>query len=689
MDSKKPWHALSIEKCLKELHVEKEQGLSEDAVEERREEFGPNRLEEISKKPWWKILISQLHSNVIYLLSAACLLAFLSYRLPEGFAILAVIIINVAISFFSEWRAVLSMTALLSQEKQSVRVRRKGNEIAISDANLVPGDIVLIEKGLIPADMRILKADHLRTNEASLTGEFAPVDKKEKEVDEKRNLTERNNMLYKGTAVVEGSGEAVVVATGNDTELGRVAQLAEQAEKSAAPLQERLNRLSKILGWITIGVALSIVLLGLLIRLQEAKQIIETALAMGVAAIPEGLPIAATIALAHGMYLMSKQNAIVNRLMAVETLGTTNIIFSDKTGTLTENRMHLSEILTANGTEEFPNEISEKGIKLIEIGVYCTTANLEEEKGDPTEIALLEAGKTIDIDRQRLIDKHPQVRIEKFDPRIKMMATVHKNDGRFFVAVKGAPEAVIDAATCINGKEMDAEKKEEWEKKAEKLAAKGLRILAIAEKSIENPEENPYKELNLVGFVCFEDPVRRGVKEAIDTCQEAGIKVIMVTGDQLETAKAIAKDAGLVGEAEDPETKAMTGEELKEEEEFNEKKIKKILETNIFARVSPKAKLSLIKIYQEHGKVVAMTGDGINDAPALKKADIGIAMGIRGTQAAKQVADIVLKDDEFKTIVTAVKQGRVIFQNIRKSIMFMLCTNIAEVITISLAIFLG
>lgn len=686
---KKSWHVLSVEESLQELAVDKEKGLSEEEVSERRKKSGSNRLEEVSKKPWWLILVSQFNNTTIYLLSACCLIAFLSLRVPEGFTILAVIAVNIAIGFFSEYRAVRSMASLLRQETLDVKVRRNGKKQKVSDADLVPGDIVLVEEGLIAADMRVLKVDHLRINEASLTGEFVPVDKNEEKIEEERSLTERSNMLYKGTTIVEGSGVAVVVETGNQTELGRVSKLAERSENTVAPLQVRLNSLAKTLAWITVAITLCIAAIGLLIRSHEARQIIETALALGVAAIPEGLPIVATIALAHGMYLMAMRNAIVNNLMAVETLGSTDVIFTDKTGTLTENQMRLAKVLTGEGTETLENKLSENALKAIKIGVYCNTADPEEEAGDPTEIALLEAGENAGFGRKELIDKRPQIRIERFDPKIKMMATVHKHNGSFFFAVKGAPEKVLDVSDSIEGKEIGSDKKEEWSKKADKLAAEGLRVLAVASKSGNDKDEDPYTKLNLVGFVCLEDPAREGIKEAINTFQKAGIRVEMVTGDQPETAKAIAKKVGIVGGTDDPEIKLMTGKDLNEGKKLSEKKIEEIFETNIFARVSPHDKLSLVKIYQERGKVVAITGDGVNDAPALKKADIGISMGIRGTKTAKQMADIVLKDDAFETIVVAINQGRVIFGNIRKSIMFMLCTNIAEVITIASATFLG
>lgn len=689
--------AQSAEKVLEELDVQPEKGLSNEKVEKRRKEYGPNMLQEVSKRPWWKILLFQFHSTLVYLLLAACVLAFATLRFPEGFAILAVLLINVAIGFFSELKAVKSITSLLRKEKQTAIVRREGKEIEINAAELVPGDIVIVHDGdLIPADMRIILSESLKINESPLTGEFVPSDKRDEEISGNTPLGKRRNMLYKGTFVVNGSGEAVVVATGNNTGIGKVFELAETAETTVTPMQQKLNNLARALGWITVGIAIAIALIGLFVRSREASLIIETAIALGIAAIPEGLPFVSTIALARGMYLMAKRNAIINRLTAVETLGATGIIFTDKTGTLTENEMRLAKIYTSRGILELENgqEVEELERKLLEICVFCNSASLEKEgeksKGDPTEIALLQAGRLFRIEREDLIKKYPQTRIVKFDPEAKKMATYHKKNGRFLVAVKGAPEMVIDICTHVEeGQSLNSNQKREWNQKTSELASEGLRLLAIAYKEVESKEEEPYKDLTLLGLVCLFDPPRKGVKEAIDTCQEAGIRVVMVTGDQPETAKAIAQKVGIAGDPEDPEIHVLLGHELKNLEELDEQDLKKIYKANVFARVSPEKKMYLVKAYQKEGEVVGMTGDGINDAPALKKADIGVAMGIRGTEAAKQVADMILKDDAFETIVAAVEHGRIIFNNIRKAIMFMLCTNIAEVITISGAMFLG
>ncbi|MGA6925015.1 MAG: cation-transporting P-type ATPase, partial [Desulfosarcina sp.] len=518
--------------------------------------------------------------------------------------------------------------------------------------------------------------------------------------------------IFKGTTATSGSGMAVTVFTGMATELGRISEMTQTASSDATPLQKRLDRLGGHLAWLTIGVAALIAVGGWLVG-QDPRKMIETALALGVAAIPEGLPIVATIALARGMVLMARRNVLIKRLPAVETLGATQVIFTDKTGTLTENRMSLRKVLTPNGdytVDERSGSIDADGDaddalprRIIEIGLLCSNASLNEtarddesnrEQGDPTETALLRAGRLVDLTRQGVLDRKPEEKEVPFDPQRMMMATFHRTaDNDFEVAVKGAPVRVLEVCTTLagpkpanEGRPMDRKERRRWTDRAESLAAEGLRILALADKTAADVDAEPFEGLRFLGLVGLHDPPRSDVRDAIRECQEAGIRVVMVTGDQPATAAAIARQTGVV---DDDNPDIIHGGRLKDPEEMDDRERRRTLDTAIFARMSPRQKLHLIKLMQSEGLTVAMTGDGVNDTPALKKADIGVAMGRRGTDAARQVADMVLRDDAFGSIVSAVRQGRIIFGNIRKSVMFMLCTNAAEVIAVATAAVAG
>jgi P-type Ca2+ transporter type 2C len=704
-----PGHfSLPIEQVLKNFDVNTDQGLSDEEVRRRRERHGPNRLRETKRRGAGRILIEQFKSMVIIVLVIAGAVAFSFQHWAEGIAIAALLLVNAGIGFLTEWKAVRSMEALREMGGDTIRVRRSGVETEIQAEELVPGDVIVLESGdLAPADVRLIESNNLRVNEAALTGESIPVLKQVEAVDAATPLAERSSMLYRGTTVNEGSGEGVVTATGMKTELGRISELAESAEKETTPLQKRLDQLGRRLAWITLALAAAIAGIGLLAG-QETEKMIETAIALAVAAIPEGLPIVATIALARGMYLMVKKNALINKLPAVETLGATRVIFTDKTGTLTENQMTLRRISSPAGDYEFDEEKKkvhgENGSdhpllhRILEVGVLCNNAALVdtdndrepgEEQGDPTETALLRAGFILNMNRGELLEQKPEVREVPFDSDTMMMATFHRSEGSIEVDVKGAPNRVLDACTRMAGKGADGdrpfeeENRREWRERAEAMAGDGLRLLAVADKVVENADETPYENLRFLGLMGLLDPPREEVRQAIEQCREAGIRVVMVTGDQPATAGAIAHQTEIARDGENPPI--MHGSELKDPAEMSADDRRRVLETAIFARVSPEQKLHLIKLMQEEGETVAMTGDGVNDAPALKKADIGVAMGRRGTDAARQAADMVLRDDAFSSIVTAVRQGRIIFGNIRKSVMFMLCTNVAEVIAVAVA----
>lgn len=700
----------SVEETLKTLDSDAESGLTKQQHQERIEKYGPNRLRKAKKRSRLKILFDQFKSIVIIVLLIAAIFAFTMQHLSEGIAVTAVLLVNTLIGFFTELKATRSMEALRQIHKDKIRVRRDATEQEVDTENLVPGDIIVLESGdLVPADARIIESNNLQINESALTGESVPVQKDTEAVGSDSVLAEQTCKAFKGTVVTDGAGFGVVTGTGMNTELGRISDLAESAEKEATPLQQKLDDLGKRLAWITIGIAVLIALVGLVVG-QDTRIMIETAIALGVAAIPEGLPIVTTIALARGMYLLAEKSALINKLQAVETLGATGIIFTDKTGTLTENHMTVHTVASPAGDyrldddrdSELNGDLENELLKrIVEVGVLCNNASVidedgdqvpEEEQGDPTETALLRAGLLMNMDREKLIEEKKEIREVTFSSDTMMMATYHQQNGEIEVAVKGAPEKLIDACTTIIENDLGSEnsfteeEKKKWLARSEELAKSGLRLLAVADKKVKEENEDPYEELRFLGLIGLLDPAREDVGPAISECKSAGIRVIMVTGDQAPTASAIAKDTGISDE-EDPDV--VHGKDLKDPGKLSDRERRKMVETSIFARVSPTQKLHLVKMMQEEGSVVAMTGDGINDTPALKKADIGVAMGKRGTDAARQISDMVLLDDAFKTIVSAVRYGRIIFENIRKSVMFMLCTNVAEVLAVTIATIIG
>lgn len=698
----KPW-AASSEDLLNALQSNHEQGLAGAEVEKRHRKFGPNQLKQHKKKSLWQILVDQVQSLIILLLAAAAVVSFLYNEILEGWAIAIVIIINTAIGFFTELRAVRSMEALFKLGRVETRVRREGEVVKIDARDLVPGDIVLFEGGdVITADIRITDASKLQADESALTGESLPVGKETKPVEEDTVLGDRTSMLYKGTSITRGSGEGVVVSTGQETELGHISSLVEGAEEEQTPLEERLDKLGYRLILLTLVITVFISISGILSG-KETFLMIQTGIALAVAAIPEGLPIVATIALAKGMRIMARKNALINRLSSVETLGATNTIFSDKTGTLTENKMSVTRLFLSERELDVESGFSEpdgvdEDVKLaLKTGVFCNNATYSDDEdkssGDPLEVALLEAGHLAGIKQQELLEKYPEEREEAFDPEVKMMATWNKmeSDG-YRISIKGAPGTVLEHCVSYlqDGEQLPLteEKKSKWIKVNEELAADGLRVISLAYRDTDTTEGDPYKDLVFIGMAGLLDPPRGDIKDAMEACREAGIRVIMVTGDQPQTAEYIAKSVGLVTE---DHTEVIHGQDLPSPKdlESSQKDTQQVMRGNIFARISPKQKLDLIELYQKNGHVVGMTGDGVNDAPALKKADIGIAMGQRGTQVAREASDMVLTDDAFSTIVAAIEQGRVIFTNIRRFVYYLLSCNVSEVLIVGFASFLG
>lgn len=707
-----PW-SRSAEEVLDELDVNLESGLDSGSLQQRRRQFGTNSIDQKEGPGPLRILVNQFRSIVVLILCVAAALALAIGKTTEAVAIVAVVLVNCGIGFFSEWQASKSMQALRRMGRRKVRTRRDGNELEVDAVSLVCGDICLHEGGdMASADLRLIEANNLQVDESDLTGESEPVGKTTQPLPEQTVLAERSNMFYRGTTITNGSALGVVVAVGSDTELGRIAELAEGEDKvRRAPLERRLDQLGHRLAWVALGACVAVGAVGLLVG-KSVVLMVETSVALGVAAIPEGLPIVATIGLARGMWLMARKQALVKRLPAVETLGATNMVMTDKTGTLTENSMRVAQVVTATGEHELPPGDGETSgrqspewpisdslaERALEIGVLCNNAAIGDEDaddgdpaqhGDPTEVALLEAGIQIGIHRQSLLEKKPEEREIAFDSGTMMMATVHAiADHSFEVAVKGAPAAVLDACTgiCIDDadrcEDLDDKRRDEWKERAQRLAEQGLRTLAMAFKQVDSLDEAPYQDLNFVAVLGMLDPPREDVRDVLAACRKAGIRVVMVTGDQPETARAIAARLALV---EDNDAAVLTGRDLQDLDDPDEKLRQTIIETEIFARVSPKQKLNLLQVFQGAGNTVAMTGDGVNDAPALSKADIGVVMGRRGTDAAKESGDIILKDDSFSTIVSAIEQGRVIFINIRRAAVFMLCTNLAEILAVGIA----
>lgn len=710
-----PWK-YSTDEIIKTMEVDPPQGLLNEEGENRQEIFGKNRLQTKEEKSVLKIAVDQFKNLIFLLLAISAVLSIIFGDYIEASAIGVVILINATIGFFTELQAVRSMEALRDLTKVKAKVRRDGQVIQVDALQIVPGDILILNGGdVITADARVIEASKLQINESALTGESLPVDKQVDELPEETPLAERSNMAYKGTSVSRGSAEAVVINTGMATELGNISSLVQEADEEVTPLQKRLDDLGEKLIWVTLGLAAIVTIAGWLSG-RDLRLMIETAIALAVASIPEGLPIVATIALARGMQRMAKQNALINKLASVETLGATSVIITDKTGTLTENQMTLTEIalyegnivlsgegFDLNGKFTWKDNLQETQLPttldtLLKVGMLCNDASLAIENGDvdqavgePMEIALKIAGQKAGFSSEEILEELPEVDKVAFEQATKMMATIHKKDTEdYFFAVKGSPEAVLDAsskiATSEGEREFTEEQKKQWTDKNKTIANRGLRVLAIAKKQVSVQDEDAFKDLVFLGLVGLMDPPREEVGYAIERCKTAGIRVIMATGDHGETAREIAKSVNLV---EKGDANYLSGRDLKDIEKLSDKERQRYLSTQIFARVNPEQKLNLISLHQDNGAIVAMTGDGVNDAPALKKADIGIAMGQRGTQVAKEAADMVLQDDFFGTIVNAVEQGRTIFNNIRKFVLYLLSCNISEILVVTIATILN
>jgi len=692
---------------LRLLDVNSTSGLTTSQVKSRQRRYGLNALQRIQARPAWRVLVDQFASIVIALLAIAAAIAWVMGDGAEAIAILVVLVLNAAVGFATEWQAGRALDALRQQSRTSSRVQRDGFETTVDAEELVPGDIIILNAGdRVPADARLLEAVCLEAEESALTGESTTVEKSIDAVPIQTPLAERWSMLYLGTAVAAGRAAGVVVSTGTATQLGKIGRLVATATKERSPLEIQLANLGRRLVYLVLAIAAIVMITGWL-RGDGLWLMVEVGISLAVAAVPEGLPAVTTLILALGVLRMARQRAIMRRLAAVETLGSTTVICTDKTGTLTENRMTVREYYLSDDRRieiegrEASLDNDELLQQAVRIGVLCNeasfhTAATDETRtiGDPTETALLVVADALvlDVSNERAI--HPKIAEQPFHASTKRMTTLHRNiTGQHLAALKGAPAVVLDACSSYvdtngNTVALDAEAIGRFKTANEQMAKRALRVLGLAIKHFKDETEHSSDEAlesgyTFVGLVGMIDPPRRGVADAIRRARLAGIRTVMLTGDQLNTGIAIARELGLGGK----EPVALHGHDLINAGHRNLANL--VRSTDVFARVSPEEKLRIVEALQQAGEVVAVTGDGVNDAPALKRANIGIAMGQRGTEVAKEAADVVLADDNFETIVRAVEGGRTIYANITKFVHMMFSHNLGEVLVIFTAIAVG
>ncbi len=706
----KKWHSLTGPQVLEIHGVRADTGLSHDEVLRRRKLYGLNVLTPKKGKPAWLRFLLQFHQPLVYILLAAALVTLVLKEWVDSSVIFGVVLINSIVGYIQEAKAINALAALARAMTTRTTVLRDGTEKQVPSTELVPGDIVLIASGdKVPADMRLLKVRELQVNESALTGESVPVEKKTEPLDEGTGLADRANMVYTSALVTYGQGQAVVVATGDSTEVGRISELISTAEDLATPLTKKIAHFSHFLLYIILGMAGLTFLVGVF-RGQSAVDMFMAAVALAVGAIPEGLPAAVTITLAIGVSRMAKRRAIIRKLPAVETLGSAMIICSDKTGTLTENQMTVQEIFCdgclyeITGAGYLPQgDILENGKKTdlssgqllrecLTAGLLCNTARLTEKngrfevEGDPTEGALIVSARKAGLEERGLSTELKRLDTVPFESAYQYMATLHAAGGgkSRIIYMKGSVEKILERCD-------PALDKQNVVAIAEAMAAKGLRVLAFAKREIHadavSLTHDDLKGMTFLGLQGMIDPPRQEAIKAVQSCYSAGIQVKMITGDHVLTASSIAKQLGLKRSQASEELVAFSGKQIEglSDTEF----VDAADRASVFARVTPEQKLRLVKALQSKGNVVAMTGDGVNDAPALKQANIGIAMGITGTEVAKESADMVLTDDNFASIEAAVEEGRCVFDNLKKFIVWSLPTNLGEGLSILLAIFLG
>ena len=705
------WQSSNIFEVARKLRTSIDRGLSKEEAENRRNKHGPNKLEEKKKENLFVKFIKEFKDfMIIILIIAAIISAAISYWQGENdyidsIIIISIVVLNAIMGLVQESKAEKSLEALKDMSAPVAKVKRDGRILELKGTEVVPGDIVLLEAGnFVPADCRLINSYNLKIEESSLTGETVPVTKDaEVLLDSKTPVGDTVNMAFANTIVVNGHGEAIVTETGMNTKVGQIAKMIITNEAPETPIQKKLGEVGKTLGIACLTICAFIFVIGVLKKI-EPIEMFMTSVGLAVAAIPEGLPAIVTIMLSIGVTRMARKNSIIRKLPAVETLGSSSVICSDKTGTLTQNKMKVTKVMDINGESlNFQKDL------ILELGTMCT--DVEGEVGEATELAIINAAKEQGKYKERLYQKFNRINDIPFDSERKMMTTIHKIDlnesdsteesiknlvynknDKFLCITKGAPEVILKNCSkyYLNGKVdilgMDTIRK--IENINSKMAENALRVIAVAYSAMPRlptsiDSKSIEQNLIFVGLIGMIDPPREGVKEAVANCKKAGIKTVMITGDHILTAKAIAKELGIMNN----EDLAITGKEL---DKISKTELEKnIFKYSVFARVSPEHKVRIVEAFQKTGAVVAMTGDGVNDAPALKKADIGIAMGKNGTDVAKNAADMVLADDNFVTIVEAVKQGRNIFENIQKAVHFLIATNIGEIVTIFMGLLLG
>ena len=690
------WHSCSVEEIAKNLKTNINIGLSDDEAQKRFERYGPNNLKEKKKESIFVKFIKQFNDFMIITLIIAAIISAVVSKLNgeadyiDSIIIVAIVIFNAIMGLVQEQKAEKSLEALKKMTAPNAKVRRNGRVQEIDATLVVPGDIVILEAGnYVPADCRLINSYNLKIEESALTGETIPSLKDSSKIlKENTAMGDLCNMVFATTIVVNGHGEAIVVETGMNTRVGKIAGMIIEDESPETPIQKKLAEVGKILAIACIIICVLIFVIGIFKKIPIIEMFM-TSVGLAVAAIPEGLPAIVTIMLSIGVTKMAKKNSIIRKLPAVETLGSSSVICSDKTGTLTQNKMTVTEIRNCFGRAN-----SNERKFILELGTMCTDTTEERINGklgfvgEATEVAISNAAMEEGVSKSFLYDEMKRINDIPFDSKRKMMTTIHKYGNGYRIITKGAPDVLLKrCSNCYSGGQIVPifSKKDDINEQNNQMAEKALRVIAVAYKDVEKlPEmQDVEKDSIFCGLIGMIDPPREGVKEAVRTCRRAGIKTVMITGDHLQTAKAIAKELGILKRGD----LAIDGETL---ERMSQHELEQnIMDYSVFARVSPEHKVRIVKAFQSTGAVVAMTGDGVNDAPALKNADIGIAMGKGGTDVAKNAADMILLDDNFVTIVEAVKQGRNIYDNIKKAIHFLISTNIGEIVTIFFGLVLG
>jgi len=719
------WYTRTVKDVTQYFNVDSSKGLSSKEVKARLEKFGPNQLKESKGRTVWDMFFDQFKEVLVLILLISVIISIFLGEAGDAIVIAVILVLNATLGVVQEFKAEKSLAALKKMTVPDALVMRNGKPTKIKSNQLVPGDIVLLEAGdRIPADLRLFKVTDIKVQEAILTGESEPVEKNSNALEQdKIPLGDRKNMAFMGTTIIAGRGEGIVVATGMDTEMGEIAGMLEEGKREPTPLQQKLNIMGKKLGLLILMIVAIIILLGC-IRGIEFFDMFLIGISLAVAAVPEGLPAVVTIVLALGVQRMIKKNVIIRQLPAVETLGATTVICSDKTGTLTQNQMTVKILALPDKTIEVEGEgyqpfgqfyHSSRTIQpsddltislLLKGAVLCNNAILQQNSdnqqweiiGDPTEGALVVTSAKAGYQKKGLENEYPRIKELPFDSDRKRMSTIHRSpEESFIVFVKGAPDKVITQCKYYmeNGKqkEFDDSAREKVFEQNKKLAASALRVLALAYRKLNDGEENGLNQklknediendLIFLGLMAMIDPPRKEAIHSVDTCRKAGIQPIMITGDYSLTAKAIASQLGIYHSGD----RIITGMDL---ENMTQEELEKVvLNTTIFARVSPRHKRRIVRALQKNRQVVAMTGDGVNDAPALKESNIGVAMGITGTDVSKEASDMILMDDNFSSIVAAVEEGRKIYQNIKKFIQYLLSCNLGEILTIFCAILIG